>query len=84
MPLGLKNARATYQSAMMVIFHNMIHIILEDYVDDLPRKSKTRIEHLDMLERIFGKLAKYQLRLNPKKCVFGVTSDKLVGFIVSN
>ena len=28
-------------------------------------------------------MEKFQLRLNPKKCAFGVTSRKLLGFIIS-
>ena len=83
MPFGLKNAGATYQRAMTAIFHDMIHKILEDYVDDILAKSRTRCEHLDVLESVFDRLHHYHLRLNPKKCVFGVTSGKLLGFIVS-
>ncbi|KAH9309902.1 hypothetical protein KI387_037813, partial [Taxus chinensis] len=83
MPFGLKNARATYQRAMTVIFHDMIHDIMEDYVDDILGKSKTREEHPIILRRIFERLREYKVRLNPKKCVFGVLSGKLLGFIVS-
>lgn len=83
MPFGLKNAGATYQRAMTAIFHDMIHKILEDYVDDILAKSKTCHGHLDILESVFDRLQHYGLRLNPKKCVFGVTSGKLLGFIVS-
>ena len=39
MPIGLKNAGATYQRAMTAIFHDMIHDFLEDYVDDIVVKS---------------------------------------------
>ena len=35
MPFGLKNVGATYQRAMMAIFHDMMHQELEDYVDDI-------------------------------------------------
>ena len=42
MPLGLKNASATYQRAMTAIFHDMMHQELEDYVDDIVDKSKKR------------------------------------------
>ena len=35
MPFGLKNVVATYQWAMMAIFHDMMHQELEDYVDDI-------------------------------------------------
>ncbi|MCP6210323.1 reverse transcriptase domain-containing protein, partial [Klebsiella pneumoniae] len=53
-----------------------------DYVDDLLAKSSTRAEHLSILTKIFDRLEKFQVRLNPKKCVFGVTSGKLLGYIV--
>ncbi|MDF3675428.1 reverse transcriptase family protein, partial [Enterobacter hormaechei] len=83
MPFGLKNAGATYQRAMTAIFHDLIHSILEDYVDDILVKSHTFMDHLVDLEKVFDRLAKYHLMLNPKKCIFGVTSAKLLGFIVS-
>lgn len=42
MPFGLKNAGATYQRAMTSIFHDMMHITMEDYVDDTLAKSMIR------------------------------------------
>ena len=45
MPFGLKNAGATYQRAMMAIFHDMMHQELEDYMDDIVVKSRRREEH---------------------------------------
>jgi len=83
MPFGLKNIGATSQRAMTTIFHNMIHITMEDYVDDILAKSLTRESHLDVLEKIFQRLKQFKVRLKPKKCVFGVTSGKFLGFIVS-
>ena len=53
MPFGLKNAGATYQRTMTVIFHDMMHKKMEDYVDDIMVKSKTRIGHLQVLEKVF-------------------------------
>ena len=82
-PFGLKNAGETYQRAMTVIFHDLIHKILEDYVDDILVKSLNALDLLSHLEEVFNRLAEYRLMLNPKKCVFGVTSRKLLGFIVS-
>ena len=35
MTFGLKNAGATYQRAMNLIFHDLLGIILEVYIDDL-------------------------------------------------
>ena len=45
MPFDLKNARAMYQHTMMAIFHDMMHQEMEDYVDDVMVKSKTRAGH---------------------------------------
>ena len=84
MPFGLKNAGATYQRAMVTLFHDMIHQEIEVYVDDMIAKSNTEEEHLGHLHKLFDRLKKYRLRLNPNKCTFGVRSGKLLGFIVSS
>uniref|UniRef100_A0A2N9H9P6 Uncharacterized protein n=1 Tax=Fagus sylvatica TaxID=28930 RepID=A0A2N9H9P6_FAGSY len=65
------------------LFHDMIHHEIEVYVDDMIAKSRTAQDHLTDLRKLFQRLKKYQLRLNPNKCAFGVTSGKLLGFIVS-
>src|SRR3954469_18136552 len=83
MPFGLKNVGATYQRAMVTLFHDMIHKEIEVYVDDMIAKSQTEEEHLVYLEKLFARLRKFRLRLNPNKCTFGVRSGKLLGFIVS-
>lgn len=83
MCFGLKNVGATYQRAMTAIFHDLIHSILEDYVDEIFVNSHSFMDHLANLEKVFDRLAQYHLLLNPKKCVFGVTSGKLLGFIIS-
>jgi hypothetical protein len=83
MPFGLKNTSATYQRAMTTIFHDLLHVIMEDYVDDILGKSKTRESHIDVLTTIFERLEKYKVHLNPKKYVFGVKYGKLLGYIVS-
>ena len=83
MPFGLKNAGATYQRAMVTLFHDMIHKEIECYVDDMIAKSHTEEEHLTNLPKLFERLRKFRLRLNPNKCTFGVRSGKLLGFLVS-
>ena len=35
MTFGLKNADAAYQRAMNLIFHNLLSVILEVYIDDI-------------------------------------------------
>ena len=83
MSFGLKNAGATYQRAMVALFHDMMHKEIEVYVDDMIAKSKTEEEHLVNLRKLFERLCKYQLKLNPGKCTFWVKLGKLLGFIVS-
>ncbi|RVW63637.1 Retrovirus-related Pol polyprotein from transposon 412 [Vitis vinifera] len=83
MPFGLKNAGATYQRAATTLFHDMMHRDVEVYVDDMIVKSRDRADHLAALQRFFERIRQFRLRLNPKKCTFGVTSGKLLGHIVS-
>ncbi|XP_040944206.1 uncharacterized protein [Gossypium hirsutum] len=75
--------RATYQRAMVTLFHDMMHKELEVYVDDMIAKSKTEEEHVQVLKKLFMRLRKFQLKLNLAKCTFGVRSGKLLGFVVS-
>ena len=83
MPFGLKNAGSTYQRATTTLFHDMMHRDVEVYVDDVIMKSRDRADHLAALQRFFERIRRFRLRLNPKKCTFGVTSGKLLGHIVS-
>uniref|UniRef100_A0A2N9E4H4 Uncharacterized protein n=1 Tax=Fagus sylvatica TaxID=28930 RepID=A0A2N9E4H4_FAGSY len=46
-------------------------------------KSKEEDGHLDDLRETFQTLRKYQMKLNPSKCAFGVYSGKFLGFMVS-
>ncbi|RDX70256.1 hypothetical protein CR513_50523, partial [Mucuna pruriens] len=83
MPFGLKNAGATYQRAMVTLFHDMMHREIEVYVDDMIAKSKTPEQHIKDLRKLFGRLRKYLLRLTPAKCTFSVKTWKLLGFVVN-
>ncbi|KAL0325005.1 UNVERIFIED_CONTAM: Polyprotein P3 [Sesamum radiatum] len=82
MPFGLKNAGATYQRAIQKIFNDMLHKNVECYVDDLVVKSKKRENYFHDLRKVFERLRRYQLKMNPSKFAFGVTSEKFLGFIV--
>ena len=65
------------------LFHDMMHKKVEVYVDDMMIKSPTREQHSEALDKFLARTERYNLRLNPKKCVFGVTSGKLLGHVVS-
>ena len=83
MPFGLKNAGATYQRAMVTLFHDRMHREIEVYVDDTIAKSQGEDDHIINLKKLFERLRKFQLKLNPTKYTFGATSEKLLGFVVS-
>lgn len=65
MTFGLKNVGATYQHAMTIIFHDYMHKILQDYVDDILAKSILRIDHVNILHQVFERIHKYNMHLNP-------------------
>ena len=46
-------------------------------------KSLRENDHLDDLQEMFDTLRSYNMKLNPSKCVFGVTAGKFLGFMVS-
>uniref|UniRef100_J3MCF0 RNA-directed DNA polymerase n=1 Tax=Oryza brachyantha TaxID=4533 RepID=J3MCF0_ORYBR len=83
MPFGLKNAGATYQRAMTVVLDGLLYEIVECYIDDIVVKSKHREDHLQHLAKVFERLRKHKLKVNPMKCAFGVLSGKFLGFIVT-
>nr|GMD06109.1 uncharacterized protein LOC109150426 [Ipomoea batatas] len=62
MPFGLKNAGATYQRAMQRIFDDMLHKMVECYVDDLVVKSKLRTDHLGHLRKSLTACESFNLR----------------------
>lgn len=82
-PFGLKNARATYQRMMDRVFAHQIGKNLEVYVDDIVIKSRTVADAPRNLEETLQTLLSVNLRLNPKKCTFGVGSGKFLVYMVS-
>ncbi|KAI5324333.1 hypothetical protein L3X38_033406 [Prunus dulcis] len=82
MPFGLRNAGATYQRAMNYVFHDMIGHSLEVYIDDVVIKSPEAGDHVSNLKRVFLRMRQHKLKMNPKKCVFGVQAGNFLGFLV--
>src|SRR3954465_1019710 len=83
MPFGLKNAGATYQQTMQRCLHDQIGQNVHAYVDDIAVMSKKSNDLISDLKETFDNLRKYNMMLNPKKCVFGVPASKFLGFIIS-
>jgi len=83
MLFGLRNAGATYQRCMLLVFGKHIGSTVEAYVDDIIVKSKRRGDLIQDLEIAFSCLRTNQIKLNPKKCIFGIPRGMLLGYIVS-
>jgi hypothetical protein len=84
MPFRLKNAGATYQRAIQKCFKKQLNKNVEAYVDYVVVKTQNSDMLIADLEETFTSLREYQWKLNPNKCVFGVPSGKLLGFIISH
>jgi hypothetical protein len=84
MSFGLKNAGATYQRAIQAYFNKKLNKNNEAYMDDVVVKTRNSDMFIADLEETFASLREYQWKLNPNKCVFGVPSLKLLGFIISH
>src|SRR6266508_208150 len=83
MPFGQKNTGATYQRALQRCLHDQLGRNVEAYVDDVVIKSRVKEDLISDLSETFTNLRPFRWQLNPEKCVFGVPSGKLLGFIVS-
>ncbi|GJT35299.1 reverse transcriptase domain-containing protein [Tanacetum coccineum] len=84
MPFGLRNVGATYQRLVDKVFHKQIGKNLEVYVDDLVIKSRTKDEIVKDIEETFKTLREINMKLNPKKCTFGVEEGMFLGYKVNS
>jgi hypothetical protein len=68
---------------MQHVFGEHIVLTIEAYVDDIMVKTKKVSNLVDDLDGAFKCLKAKNIKLNPKKCIFGIPRDLLLGFIVS-
>nr|GEU57399.1 reverse transcriptase domain-containing protein [Tanacetum cinerariifolium] len=83
MPFGIKNAGATYQRLMDKAFESQVGQNIEVYVDDLVVKSHTEAEMVRDVEETFRTLRKVNMKLNPKKCSFGLVEGVFLGYVIT-
>nr|GEY52439.1 protein NYNRIN-like [Tanacetum cinerariifolium] len=83
MPFGLKNAGARYQRLMDKAFESQMGRNIEVYMDDLVVKSHTEAEMVRDIEETFQTLRKINMKLNPKKCSFGLAEDVFLGYVIT-
>ena len=84
MPFGLKNTGSTYQRMMDEVFAEQIGKTIEVYMDDMVVKTSSFDAHYRDLQEVFDIMRKYNIRLNPEKCSFGVLGGKFLGFMITH
>jgi hypothetical protein len=65
-----------------LMFHDLLKVLLEVYIDDVVVKSSGFDAHLADLHVAFERMKRCGLKMNPLKCTFGVMTGKLLGFVV--
>lgn len=70
MTFGLKNAGATFQRCMQKCLLPQLGRNAHVYVDDVVVKTEKRGTLLEDLKETFANLRRFQIKLNPEKCVF--------------
>ncbi|GJV62324.1 reverse transcriptase domain-containing protein [Tanacetum coccineum] len=84
MPFGLKNAGATYQRLVDAAFQSQIGRNLEAYVDDIIIKRNDEKVLITDIAETFDNLRRINMKLNPKKCSFGVEEGNFLGYMVTS
>lgn len=74
MPFGLKNVGDTYHRLVNKMFKDLIGNTMEVYIDNMVIKTKMKQDHISEMQETFCIMRKYQMKLNPSKCAFGVSS----------
>ena len=83
--MGLINSPWYFQSNMEnEVFPHLVHKIIEIYIDDLLCWAQTIEELIERLQLVFDALNKKGLKLNPKKCDFGLTEVEFVGHLIDD
>ncbi|GJY42246.1 reverse transcriptase domain-containing protein [Tanacetum coccineum] len=57
---------------------------IEIYVDDMVIKSNNEGSLITNITKTFDTLRKANMKLNPKKCTFGVESGQFLGYMITN
>jgi hypothetical protein len=83
MPEGLCNAGPTFCRMMKVALKAQVGRNVFSYIDDIVVASKKRASYVSDLTETFANMREAKLKLNPEKCIFGVTRSKVLGCLVS-
>jgi hypothetical protein len=72
MPEGLRNAGPTFNRMMKLILGSHLDHNALAYVDDIVIMSEKETDHIADLTKTFDNMRRNGIKLNPKKCIFGI------------
>ena len=79
-PMGAKGSTASFAKFLHIVFQDCKEVIT--YVDDLLTMAQTHEEMLRNLDKIFAILRLHNLKLNLRKCKFGLQEIDWLGFTI--
>jgi hypothetical protein len=82
-PEGLKNDGPIFYKMTKAILREQMERYVSAYVDDIVVVCRKKETQLQDLAETFTNMRREQLKLNPKKCMFGVSGGKVLGYLVS-
>nr|VZH97031.1 unnamed protein product [Spirometra erinaceieuropaei] len=82
MPFGLRNASQTFQTFADRVRCGLRFVFV--HIDDLLVDCSTAEEHMEHLATVFDRLQKFDVVLNPSKCVFGFSSLEFLGHMLDS
>jgi hypothetical protein len=83
MPEGLCNAGPTFCRMTKAALKDQVGRNVLSYVDDIVVVSKKKENYITDLAETFANMREAKVKLNLEKCVFGVTKEKALGFLIS-
>jgi len=83
LPFGLCNGPSSFQRYINEALFDYLDVFCTAYVDDILIYSEDPLEHAAHVQKVLTRLRQFGLQADIKKCEFGVTKTKFLGFIVS-
>ena len=80
LPYGISTTPGIFQKAMEQLLQGIPHVTV--YIDDIFITAETEAEHLKILEEVFKRLAKAELKVKKHKCKFMVPSVPYLGHVI--
>lgn len=84
MPFGLSNAPATWQRFIDNVLGPELEVNVFVYLDDIVLVSSDFDKHLEILDKVLGRLKDAKLTLNKAKCQFCRSELKYLGYMVDS